>query len=56
MLVLFVLKNDVECTSQRFKWTSGARVMVLFNPDVLETNEGQFCLRCPAGGPALEKS
>ena len=22
---------------------------------VLETNEGQFCPRCPAGGPDLEK-
>ena len=23
---------------------------------ILEINEGQFCLRCPAGGPDLEKS
>ena len=28
MLVVLVLKNAVECTSQRFKWASGARVMV----------------------------
>ena len=28
MLVILVLKNAVECTSQRLKWTSGARVMV----------------------------
>ena len=27
MLVLLVLKNVVECTSQRLKWTSGARVL-----------------------------
>ena len=27
MLVFLVLKNAVECTSQRLKWTSGARVM-----------------------------
>ena len=29
MLVLLVLKNRVECTSQRIKRTSGARVMNL---------------------------
>ena len=29
MLVFFVLKNAVECTSQRLKWASGARVIVL---------------------------
>ena len=28
MLEVLVLKNAVECTSQRLKWTSGARVMV----------------------------
>ena len=28
MLVFLVLKNAVECTSQRLKWTSGARVMI----------------------------
>ena len=27
MLEVLVLKNAVECTSQRLKWTSGARVM-----------------------------
>ena len=27
MLERLVLKNGVECTSQRLKWTSGARVM-----------------------------
>ena len=30
MLERLVLKNAVECTSQRLKWTSGARVMTLF--------------------------
>ena len=30
MLDLLVLKNAVECTSQRLKWTSGARVMTIF--------------------------
>ena len=29
MLVLLGLKNAVECTSQRLKWTSGARVMTI---------------------------
>ena len=36
MLVVLVLKNAVECTSQRLKWTSGARVMFIF----------QNCLIC----------
>ena len=31
MLVFLVLKNAVECTSQRLKRTSGARVMILFD-------------------------
>ena len=30
VLELLVLKNDAECTSQRLKWTSGARVMTIF--------------------------
>ena len=30
MLDLLVLKNAVESTSQRLKWTSGARVMIIF--------------------------
>ena len=30
MLDSLVLKNAVECTSQRLKWTSGARVMIIF--------------------------
>ena len=30
MLDGLVLKNAVECTSQRLKWTSGARVMTIF--------------------------
>ena len=30
MLDLLVLKNAVECTSQRLKWASGARVMIIF--------------------------
>ena len=25
-----VLKNDADCTSQRLKWTSGARFMIIF--------------------------
>ena len=31
---LLVLKNVAECTSQRLKWTSGARVMIIFGPSV----------------------
>ena len=31
MLERLVLKNEVDCTSQRLKWTSGARVMKNFN-------------------------
>ena len=30
MLGSFVLENAVECTSQRLKWTLGARVMIMF--------------------------
>ena len=30
MLGSFVLENAVECTSQRLKWTSGARVVTIF--------------------------
>ena len=30
VLELLVLKNDAECSSQRLKWTSGARVMTIF--------------------------
>ena len=30
VLELLVAKNDAECTSQRLKWTSGARVMISF--------------------------
>ena len=30
MLDSLVLKNAVECASQRLKWTSGASVMVMF--------------------------
>ena len=30
MLERLVLKNAVDCTSQRLKWTSGARVMTIF--------------------------
>ena len=31
MLELLILKHAVECTSQRLKWTSGARVMIIFD-------------------------
>ena len=31
MLERSVLNNAVDCTSQRLKWTSGARVMTIFN-------------------------
>ena len=31
MLEVLVLKNIAECTSQRLKWTSGARVMIIFH-------------------------
>ena len=34
VLELLVLKNDAECTSQRLKWTSGARVMIIFGRSV----------------------
>ena len=37
MLDSLVWKNDIECTSQRLKWTSGARVMIIFRFD-LRTN------------------
>ena len=30
VLERLVLKNAAECTSQRLKWTSGARVMIIF--------------------------
>ena len=30
VLERLVLKNDAECTSQRLKCTSGARVMIIF--------------------------
>ena len=36
MLERLVLKNAVECTSQRLKWTSGARVMTIFNCSTYE--------------------
>ena len=29
MLEVLVLKNAVECTSQRLKWTSGGQVMTI---------------------------
>ena len=40
MLERLVLKNGVDCTSQRFKWTSGARVVnLVFNAlDLILTN------------------
>ena len=31
MLERLVLKKYVECTSQRLKWISGARVMIIFS-------------------------
>ena len=34
MLERLVLKKYVECTSQRLKWTSGARVMTIFGRSV----------------------
>ena len=30
VLERLVLKNDADCTSQRLKWTSGARFMIIF--------------------------
>ena len=60
MLVLLVLKNAVECTSQRLKWTSGARVMIIFHawfmcrkacvPSLL----GDFRQRAKPGSPKPE--
>ena len=40
MLEVLVLKNAVECTSQRLKWTSGAQVVnLVFNAlDLTLTN------------------
>ena len=29
VLELLVLKNDADCTSQRLKWTSGGRDMII---------------------------
>ena len=37
MLELLVLKNAAECTSQRLKWRSGARVIIILRFD-LRTN------------------
>ena len=34
VLELLILKNGVECSSQRLKWTSGARVMIIFGRSV----------------------
>ena len=31
MLERLVLKNQVDCTCQRLKWTSGARDMTIFS-------------------------
>ena len=43
MLEVSVLKNAAECTSQRLKWTSGARVVnLVFNAlDLTLTNVGR---------------
>ena len=35
-----VLKNAAECTSQRLKWTSGARVMILVFDDYASKRQG----------------
>ena len=40
MLVFLVLKNAVECTSQRLKWTSGARVMTGTCPKNVRNKSG----------------
>ena len=37
MLELLVLKNDAQCTSQRFKWRSGARVVIIFGRSVVRS-------------------
>ena len=42
MLEVLVFKNAAECTSQRLKWTSGARDMILVFVLV------QFSSRCKA--------
>ena len=42
MLDFLVLKNAVECTSQRLKWTSGARVMIIFGRSVARSLDWFF--------------
>ena len=46
VLELLVMKIAAECTSQRLKWTSGARVMIIFDrcsfPDVLPETMKMF--------------
>ena len=46
VLELLVIKNAAECISQRLKWTSGARVMIIFDrcsfPDVLPETMKMF--------------
>ena len=42
MLVLLVLKNAVECISQRLKWTSGVQVVVIFQNCLLTETIKQF--------------
>ena len=46
VLELLVWKNAAECTSQRLKWTSGARVIIIFDrcsfPDVLPETMKMF--------------
>ena len=37
VLERLVLKNDAECTSQRLKWTSGARFMIIFGRSVAQS-------------------
>ena len=45
MLEVLVLKDAVECTSQRLKRTSGARVITfLSKTDLLETNFSKLTL------------
>ena len=52
MLGLLVLKNAVESTSQRLKWTSGARVMIIFGLKKKLFND--FCSLCLIIGSVLE--
>ena len=59
MLELLVLKNAAECTRQRLKRTSGARVMIIFGRSVARiyvyTNVYIYIYIFPKQGSALAR-